>query len=131
MRVILSELLTTEYAISTPFDAYLGRTPVRIYAVLDRTAIIQIPGEDQRRVARHDFITVDPDKLRARPSPLIDRLHKSRERGRENSHKHGQNGTEEPVTTTEIEEFHQANGSTYNPLESLAKITTDESGSES
>jgi hypothetical protein len=92
MLIILSEILTTEYALSIPFNALLGRVPVVVYAVLDRTVVLQIIGEDDRRVVRHDLITVDPDKLRARPSPLVDQLFRSREQGRENSHKNKSDG---------------------------------------
>lgn len=113
MNIILSEILTTEYTISTPFNALLGRVPVQVYAVLDRTAVCQIIGEDDRRVIRHDLITVDPDKLRARPTPLLDQLRKSRERGRVNSikshEKNGKNGSSydngEPIEILEWPEY--------------------------
>lgn len=131
MNIILSEILTTEYVISTPFNALLGRVPVVIYAVLDNTVVLQIIGEDNRRVVRHDLINVDPEKLRARPSPLLDQLHKSREKGRLNSRKsHDKNGTEEYITI-ENEIVHQNGWAKYDPVEILAKTAESNSSQES
>jgi len=133
MKIILSELLTTEYVISTPFTAYLGRVPIQVYAVLDNTVVYQIIGSDDRKVTRHDFVTVDPETLWARPTPLLDQLHKSRIKGRMNSH--GQN--EENGTTAEnsfevlYEDTEQDSNfesrPEHDPLERLAFNATDDS----
>lgn len=125
MNVMLSELLTTEYTLSTPFHALLGRVPVQVFAVLERTAVLQIIGEDDRRVVRHDFITVDPDRLRARPTPLVDQLHRSRERGRRNSIKtHEKNGHKDYVEEYDLNE---SDWPEYDPLEKLAHQAEEDS----
>lgn len=130
MNVILSEILTTEYTISTPFSALLGRVPVQVYAVLDRTAVCQIIGEDDRRVIRHDLITVNPDKLRMRPSPLLDQLRKSRDRGRVNSIKsHEKNGGSS--YSGESEPISEETWSEYEAMEVVAINATSDSSSES
>lgn len=121
MRIILSEVLSTEYAISTPFLALLGMVPVTVYSILDKTVVLQIIGEDDRRVVRHDLVTIDPDRLVARPSPLVDQLHKSRRQGRLNSQKtHDRNGTIEILED-------QTDWSEYDPMEELAIISTQDS----
>ena len=137
MHIILSEILTTEYVISTPFNALLGRVPVVVYAVLDNTVVLQIIGEDLRKVVRHDLINVDPDKLRARPSPILDALHKSREKGRLNSRKTHDKGieTEEDTSsdyfTESIAISENKNGwAKYDPVEVLAKNAKSDSSQE-
>ena len=131
MHIILSEILTTEYVISTPFNALLGRVPVVVYAVLDNTVVLQIIGEDLRKVVRHDLISVDPDKLRARPSPMLDALHKSREKGRLNSRKqHEKNGIEAQDSIEPYEIIHQNGWAKYDPLEVLAKSAKSDSSQE-
>ena len=134
MQIILSEILTTEYIISTPFNALLGRVPVVIYAILDNTVVLQIIGEDNRRVVRHDFINVDPEKLFARPSPLLDALHKSREKGRRNSHKsHEEIETQNSDYTRESESLSEdiTDWPKFNPVAALAKFTKSDNTQES
>lgn len=131
MNVILSEILTTEYTISTPFSALLGRVPVQVYAVLDRTAVCQIIGEDDRRVIRHDLITVDSDRLRLRPTPLLDQLKKSRDRGRVNSIKSHEKNGKNGYHIGESESVPEEAWSEYEEMEVVAGIATEDRSSES
>jgi hypothetical protein len=85
VHTMLSEFLNPKWEISTPFPALLGRIPITVYAVLERTAVYQVIGEDHRKLVRHDFIFVDERKLRMRPiDEGILKQRESRERGRLN-----------------------------------------------
>jgi hypothetical protein len=90
MHTLLTEFIEPKMRISTPFLAYLGQVPVQVFAILERTAIIQIIGEDQRRVVRHDLIFVEEGqgekwKIRKRPADVIElALKEARDRGRMN-----------------------------------------------
>lgn len=85
VHTMLSEFLNPKWEISTPFRAQLGRVPIVVYAVLERTAVYQIVGEDHRRLARHDFIFVEEKWIRKRPvDEALLKQRQSRERGRLN-----------------------------------------------
>lgn len=85
IHTLLSEFIDPKMEISIPFLAYLGRIPIVVYAVLEKTAVYQVVGEDNRRVARHDLIFVEERRIRKRPADqLALALKEARERGRAN-----------------------------------------------
>jgi hypothetical protein len=82
---LLSEFIDPKMQISTPFRASLGTLPIVVYAILERTAVYQVIGEDKRRVARHDLIFVEERRIRKRPGDQLALLLKeARDRGRNN-----------------------------------------------
>lgn len=84
-HTLLSEFIEEKMEISTPFLATLGIVPIVIYAILERTAVYQVVGEDKRKVARHDLIFVEEKRIRKRPADAIAlQLKEARDRGRNN-----------------------------------------------
>lgn len=86
IHTLLAELVNSEEEISTPFLAYFGQLPCQVFYVNERTACIQVIGQDQRRIVRLDLLYVKtPEKLRRRPADEVKRMMKeARDRGREN-----------------------------------------------
>jgi hypothetical protein len=85
VHTLLAELVDPEWEISTPFLAYLGQLPCQVFFVNEKTACIQIIGQDQRRIVRLDLLFIkDPSKLRRRPADEVKLMMKeARYRGRE------------------------------------------------
>ena len=83
---LLAELVDPRNEISTPFLAYLGELPCQVFFINERTACIQIIGQEQRKIVRLDFLFVKhPEKLRRRPADEVKLMMKeARDRGREN-----------------------------------------------
>jgi hypothetical protein len=86
IHTLLAELVDSQWEISTPFLAYLGELPVQVFYVNERTACIQIIGQDQRKIVRLDLLFIkDPTKLRRRAADEVKLMMKeARDRGREN-----------------------------------------------